>query len=76
MALGPTAANPKCHKALWITLAAGAAVVVTVAIVLVLTLAGGGPGNGGAASAGDAVNGHLQALARDDAEAALSYEVD
>lgn len=70
------APNPKRRKALWITLAAGAAVVVTVAIVLVLTLAGGGPGNGGAASAGDAVKGYLAALARGDAEVALSYGVD
>lgn len=73
----PTPApDPQRRKALWITLAAGAAVVVVVAIVLVVTLAGGGPGQGGAASAGDAVKGYLQALARGDAEAALSYGAD
>ncbi|BCI86920.1 hypothetical protein NIIDMKKI_21260 [Mycobacterium kansasii] len=57
------------------TLGAGGAVLVVVAIVLVITLAGrGGPGGGG--SAGDAVKGYLQALARGDAEAALSYGAD
>lgn len=68
--------DPKRRKALWVTLAAGAVVVVTVAVVLFLTLAGGGSGNGGAATAGDAVKGYLAALARGDAEAALSYGVD
>lgn len=73
---GMPAPDPKRRKALWITLSAGAAVVVVVAIVLVIALAGGGPGKGGAASAGDAVKGYLQALARGDAEAALSYGAD
>ncbi|OOK78430.1 lumazine-binding domain protein [Mycobacterium kansasii] len=72
----PPAPGPrKNRKPLWVTLGAGGAVLVVVAIVLVITLAGrGGPGRGG--SAGDAVKGYLQALARGDAEAALSYGAD
>jgi hypothetical protein len=53
-------------------LGAGAAVVVVVVIVLVITLSGGEP-NGGGGSAADAVKGYLAALARGDAETALSY---
>lgn len=66
---------PKSRKPLWVTLAAGGAVIVVVVIVLVITLAGRGGGAGGG-SAGDVVKGYLQALARGDAEAALSYGAD
>ncbi|OBJ89086.1 hypothetical protein A5640_03340 [Mycobacterium asiaticum] len=67
--LGP----PRRRKALWIALAAVAALLVTVVVALAATLSGGG---GGPTSASDAVRGYLQALARGDAEAALSYGAD
>jgi hypothetical protein len=60
---------------LFVTLAAAGAVAVLVAIVLVITLAGGG-GDRAGGSAGDAVKGYLEALARGDAETALSYGID
>jgi hypothetical protein len=60
---------------LWVTLAAGGAVIVVVGIVLAITLSGGGGPNGGG-SAGDVVKGYLEAMARGDAEAALSYSSD
>jgi hypothetical protein len=50
-------------------------VLVVIIVVLVITLAGGNSG-GGAGSAADAVKGYLTALARGDAEAALSYSDD
>ncbi|WP_421843943.1 hypothetical protein [Mycobacterium sp.] len=72
---GPPPGLAKSRKPLWVTLAAGGAVLVVVAIVLVITLTGRG-GSGGGGSAGDAVKGYLQALARGNAEAALSYGAD
>ncbi len=70
---GPTPRRNR--KPLLITLGAGAAVLVVVVVVLVISLAGGNSG-GGAGSAADAVKGYLAALARGDAEAALSYSDD
>ena len=64
----------KSRKPLIVTLCAGGAVIVVVAIVLAITLTGGTGGGGG--SAGDAVKGYLAALARGDAEGALSYSND
>jgi hypothetical protein len=60
---------------LFVALAAAGAGVVLVAMVLVITLAGGG-GDRGGGSAGDAVKGYLEALARGDAETAMSYGID
>ncbi len=73
---GPFGPPPRRNrKPLFVTLGAGAAVLIVVSIVLVITLAGGnGPGGGG--SAADTVKGYLEALARGDAEAALSYSDD
>jgi hypothetical protein len=65
---------PKNRKPLFITLAVGCAVIVIVAIAFVITVAGGGSGSDG--SAGAAVKGYLEALARGDAEAALAYSND
>lgn len=64
------------RKPLLITLGAGAAVLVVIVIVLVVTLAGGDDSRGGGGSAADAVKGYLEALARGDAESALSYSED
>lgn len=73
---GPFGPRPhRNRKPLLITLGAGAAVVAVVVIVLVITLSGGEP-NGGGGSAADAVKGYLAALARGDAETALSYSDD
>jgi hypothetical protein len=63
---------PRSRKPLWITLSAVGAVIVVVAIILAVTLTGGDGGG----SAADAVKGYLEALARGDAETALSYGVD
>lgn len=49
--------------------------LVVVGIVLAITLTGGG-GHGSGGSAGDVVKDYLQALARGDAEAALTYSSD
>jgi hypothetical protein len=65
---------PKSRKPLYITLSVGGALIVVVAIILAITLTGGGGDGGG--SAADAVKGYLEALARGDAETALSYGVD
>jgi len=75
VAAWPPPNAPRNRKPLLITLAAGCAVIVVVAIVLVITLAvrGGSKADG---SAGDAVKGYLEALARGDAEAALSHSND
>lgn len=72
----PFGAPPRRNrKPLIITLISGAAVLVVVGIVLAITLggSGGGPGEG---SAGDTVKGYLEALAKGDAEGALSYSDD
>lgn len=71
----PTLRVRKSRKPLFVTLAAGAAVIVVVAIVLLITRAGGG-GERGGSSAGDVVKSYLEALARGDAETALSYSAD
>lgn len=63
----------KSRKPLLVTLGAGAAVLVVIIIVLVVTLVGGDRERGGGGSAADAVTGYLEALARGDAAAALSY---
>ena len=47
--------------------------LIVIVIVLVFTLVGGDHDRGGGGSAADAVKGYLEALARGDAEAALSY---
>ncbi len=76
----PPSGAPKNRNSLYITFAAGCAVIVAVAIVLVITMAGGGgrghAGGQAGGTAGDAVKGYLEALARGDAEAALSYSGD
>jgi hypothetical protein len=73
---GPFGPPPRRNRRpLLITLGAGAAVLVVIVVVLVITLAGGNSGRGGG-SAADAVKGYLAALARGDAEAALSYSDD
>lgn len=77
-ALGwPTSAAPvgTSRKRLVVLLASAGSLLVAVAVVLVMTLAGrhGGQADG---SAGDAVRGYLEALARADAETALSYGTD
>ena len=66
---------PRNRKPLIITLCAGGAVVLAVVVVAVIALAGGG-GGGRGGSAGDAVKGYLEALARGDADTALSYSND
>lgn len=67
---------PKNRKPLYITLTAGCVLIMVVAIVFVMTMAGGGGGGQASGTAGDAVKGYLEALARGDAEAALSYSED
>ncbi|MGV0687784.1 hypothetical protein [Mycolicibacterium thermoresistibile] len=72
----PPPDGPKRNrKALLVTLGAGAAVLVVLVVVGVIALSSlGGSGDGGSSrSAGAAVQGYLEALARGDAEAALSY---
>jgi hypothetical protein len=63
------------RKALLVTVGAGVAVIVVIVIVGAFTLFGGG-GGGGAGSPSAAVKGYLEALARGDAEAALSDGAD
>ncbi|MCH9701389.1 MAG: hypothetical protein K0U76_08360, partial [Actinomycetia bacterium] len=53
-------------KPLIVTLSSGLAVVLVVALIWVIAAASGGSSSGGG-SAGDAVKGYLQALARGDA---------
>lgn len=63
---------PRNRKPLIIGLSVGAAVLVIVVIVVIaLSSGGGGKGN-----AGDAVKGYLEALARGDAQSALTYSTD
>jgi hypothetical protein len=71
----PTPKVRKSRKRLVVLLAAGAAVVGVVAIVLLITRVSGG-GEHSRGSAGDVVKGYLDALARGDAETALSYGID
>ncbi|MCV7281793.1 DUF4878 domain-containing protein [Mycolicibacterium flavescens] len=63
---------PKRRKGLLIGVGAAAAVVVLVVAGVLIFNAGGG-GGGGAETPGQAVQGYLDALARGDAEAALSF---
>lgn len=63
------------RKALLVTVGAGVAVIVVIVIVGAFTLFGGGGGSG-ASSPSAAVKGYLEALARGDAEAALSDGAD
>lgn len=58
---------------MFITLGAGAVVLLVLVVVGVIALGGGGRSGGSSRSAGAAVQGYLEALARGDAEAALSY---
>jgi hypothetical protein len=62
----------KSRKGLLLGLAAAVVVAVVVGVVLVVTV-GGSDDPTGAATPADAVTGYLDALARGDAEAALSY---
>lgn len=64
------------RKALLITIGAGVAVALVVVIVAAIALVGRGGGSGGASDAGGAVQGYLEALAKGDAEAALSLGAD
>lgn len=67
--------NPRIRrspKRLWLALAAGGAVIAVIAVVAVTVL----NGHGSAGSPTDAVKGYLEALARGDAEAALSFSDD
>ncbi|MUL85858.1 MULTISPECIES: DUF4878 domain-containing protein [unclassified Mycolicibacterium] len=68
----PNAPGPKRRKGLFIALAAAAVVAVLVMAVLVVVFTRSGS-TGGAASAEAAATGYLEALARGDAKAALSY---
>lgn len=71
---GPFGPPPRRNrKPLFIGLAAGAALLIVVAIVAAISLAGGSTSS---ASAGDTVKAYLEALARGDADAALSYSDD
>lgn len=63
------------RKALLVTVGAGVAVIAVIVIVGAFTLFGGGGGSGGG-SPSAAVKGYLEALARGDAEAALSAGAD
>jgi hypothetical protein len=68
-------APKRSRKPLVISLVAGLAVLVVIGIVLTFTVFGGSSDRGDG-SAGDVVKGYLEALARGDAEAALSYSDD
>ncbi|HET6735724.1 hypothetical protein [Mycobacterium sp.] len=71
----PLGGGPRRNrKALFITIGAGVAVVLVVVIVAAIALVG--RGSGGASDAGGAVQGYLEALAKGDAEAALSFGAD
>lgn len=69
---GPPA--PRNRKPLIIALSLAAVVVLIIVVVVIAVVSSGGDGKSG--SAGDAVKGYLEALARGDAEAALSYSSD
>lgn len=72
----PTDPGPKRRrKPLILGIAAGVAVLVVIGLVLNFTVFSGGS-DSGKGSAGDVVKGYLEALARGDAEAALSYSDD
>lgn len=86
---GPPGQGPKKRTGLFVLIGAGALALILVVVAIAVNLgrnsegAGGGTtGGGGAssapasASASDAVNGYLQAVARGDAQAAVSYAAD
>ncbi len=64
------------RKPLIITLVAGGAVLVVVVVIAVIALAGSGGHGGKTRTAGETMQAYLEALARGDAEAALSYSDD
>lgn len=67
--------GPRNRKPLIIALSVAAAVVVVVVVFVVIAVVSSGS-DGRSGSAGDAVKGYLEALARGDAETALSYGSD
>lgn len=69
-------APKRSRKPLIISLVAGLVVLVVIGIVLTFTVFGGSGSDKRNGSAGDVVKGYLEALARGDAEAALSYSDD
>lgn len=69
----PYGPPPRNRKPLIISLAIGGVVALVVAVVAVVALSGSEKGGG---TAGAALTGYLEALARGDAEAALSYSND
>lgn len=72
--LDPDRLGPPPRKRRTRLLAIGAAAVAVIVVVAgVLVFSGGGSNGGGAKTAGEAVQGHLEALSRGDAEAALSF---
>lgn len=64
------------RKALLVTIGAGVAVLLVIVVVGVVALSGGGGSGGSSDSAGATVEGYLEALAKGDAEAALSFGAD
>lgn len=68
----PGGAGPRNRTPLIIGLSVGAAALVVV-VIAVIAFSGG---SGGSGNAGDAVKGYLEALARGDAQTALSYSTD
>jgi hypothetical protein len=66
---------PKSRKPLIVALCVAAAVVVVVLVIVVAVTSGGG-GGAKAGSPSQAVKGYLEALARGDADKALSYSKD
>ncbi|MDV3127131.1 hypothetical protein M1247_19560 [Mycobacterium sp. 21AC1] len=64
------------RKALFVTIGAGAAVLLVIVLIAVFALAGRGEGGGSSDSAGATVQGYLEALAKGDAEEALSFGSD
>lgn len=72
----PPPGGKRNRKALIITIGAGAAVLLVIVIVAVVALVGRGGSGGSSDSAGKTVQGYLEALAKGDAEAALSFGAD
>lgn len=70
----PAPGGPRRNrKALLVTIGAGVAVLLVIVVVGVIALTGGGGSGGSSDSAGATVQGYLEALAKGDAEAALSF---
>lgn len=72
----PPGGGKRNRKALIVTIGAGAAVLLVIVVVVVVALAGRGGSGGSSDSAGKTVQGYLEALAKGDAEAALSFGTD